>query len=201
MIHPTAEVSPSARIGEGTRVWGRTHIREGAQIGRNCNIGEGVYIDVNVVLGDNVKVENGALIYHGASIEDGVFVGPQVCFTNDRRPRAVTIAGKLKEDEDWEVGQTRVGRGASIGAGAVVLPDLVIGDWALVGAGAVVTRDVPPHALVVGNPARRIGYVCKCGRRLTEPKVKEGLWVCQNDGCQYRSLQEGGLAGESGQIK
>jgi UDP-2-acetamido-3-amino-2,3-dideoxy-glucuronate N-acetyltransferase len=201
MIHPTAEVSDLAQIGVGTKVWARSHIREGAQIGKYCIVGEGVYIDVNVVLGDNVKVQNGALIYHGVVIEDGAFVGPHVSFTNDLFPRSVTLEGKLRRDGDWEVGCTRVGRGASLGAGAIVLTNLVIGEWALVGAGAVVTRDVPPYALVIGNPARRIGYVCKCGRRLIQPEIPTRIWVCRRDGSRYMGLPGGGLSDEPFQPK
>lgn len=190
MIHPTAEISTSASVGQGTRVWRNAHIREGAQVGSNCIIGERVYIDADVVLGDNVKVQNGASIYHGVTLEAGVFIGPHVCFTNDRLPRAITPEGKLKGAEDWEVGRTLVRYGASIGAGAIVLTDLTIGEWALIGAGAVVTKDVPSYALVAGNPARRIAYVCQCGRRLV---VQNGAWVCLKDGLKYVEKAAGGL--------
>lgn len=190
MIHPTADVSAQARIGEGTRIWNNAQIREGARVGSNCIVGKDVYIDSNVVIGDNVKVENGALIYHGVIIEDGVFVGPLVCFTNDRIPRAITTGGRLKTNDDWVVGEMRVRFGASIGAGAIILSDITIGEWAFVGAGAVVTHDVPSYALVVGNPARRVGYVCKCGHRLEE---RSGAWVCQTDGAIYRPMGDGGL--------
>jgi acetyltransferase-like isoleucine patch superfamily enzyme len=166
MIHPTADVSPAAVIGEGTRVWHQAQVREGARIGRNCIIGKSVYIDVDVTLGDHVKVQNNASIYHGVTIEDGVFIGPHVCLTNDRYPRAIRLDGTLKSDADWEVSLVRVCYGASIGAGAIVVAGVTIGRFALVGAGAVVTRDVPDYGLCVGNPARLIGYVCACGRRL-----------------------------------
>jgi acetyltransferase-like isoleucine patch superfamily enzyme len=168
MIHPTAEVSPSAAIGRGTRIWHQAQVREHAQIGQNCIVGKGVYIDFGVVIGDNVKLQNGAFVYHGVTIEDGVFVGPRVCFTNDRLPRAITPAGALKTDADWEVGHTIVRYGASIGAGAIVLPDIAIGRFAMIGAGAVVTHNVPDQGLVLGNPARLVGFACHCGRRLRE---------------------------------
>ena len=174
-IHQTAEVSMKARIGSNTQVWNFAQIREGVIIGENCIIGKDVYIDFDVKIGDNVKIQNSALIYHGATIEDGVFIGPQVCLTNDRMPRAITSDGQLKGNDDWLVGPILVKYGASLGAGSLILPNVTIGRFALVGAGAVVTRDVPDHALVVGNPARRVGYVCHCGRKM----VQQGkIWHC-----------------------
>ena len=166
MIHPTAEVSPQAEVGEGTRIWHQAQVRERSRIGRDCIISKGVYIDFGVVIGDRVKIQNRASIYHGATLEDGVFIGPHACLTNDRIPRAITPSGELKADADWEVGRIMVKYGASVGAGAVVLPDVTIGRFAMVGAGAVVTRDVPDHGLVMGSPARLKGFVCRCGRKL-----------------------------------
>jgi acetyltransferase-like isoleucine patch superfamily enzyme len=166
--HQTASVSDNARIGEGTRIWNQAQVRENVHIGQNCIIGKDVYIDFSVEIGDNVKIQNGALIYHGTTIESGVFVGPGVIFTNDKKPRAVNPDGTLKGNDDWEVGSTRVCFGASVGAGSVILPGVTIGSFSLVGAGAVVTRDVPPHGLMMGNPARLAGYVCKCASRLVE---------------------------------
>lgn len=176
-IHPSAEVSPLAEIGPGTRIWHLVQIREGAVIGKNCIIGKDAYIDYEVQIGDNVKIQNSALIYHGATIEDGVFIGPQVCLTNDRIPRAISSDGQLKKAEDWTVGPILVKRGASIGAGAIVLPNVIIGQFALVAAGAVVSRDVPDHGLVVGVPAKRVGYVCHCGRTMVK---HDGVWKCGN---------------------
>lgn len=166
IIHPTAEVSAGARIGEGTHIWHQAQVREGATIGQNCILGKGVYVDFDVVVGDNVKIQNGAQVYHGVTLEDGVFVGPLACLTNDRFPRAITEDGGLKGSDDWEVGPILVRRGASIGAGAIVLPGVTIGRFALVAAGAVVTASVPDHGLVIGTPARLAGYVCACGRRV-----------------------------------
>jgi UDP-2-acetamido-3-amino-2,3-dideoxy-glucuronate N-acetyltransferase len=183
-IHPTAEVSPLAMIGEGTRIWHQAQIRERARIGRSCIIGKGVYIDFDVTIGDRVKIQNGVSIYHGANIEDGVFIGPHACLTNDKLPRAITPEGELKSDADWEVGKTLVQYGASIGAGAIILPGVTVGRFALVGAGAVVTRDVAAQALVVGNPARQLGFVCMCGQRLQRtatPRTPR-----QEHGAEYR---------------
>lgn len=183
-IHETAEVSDKAQVGEGTKVWHQAQIREHARVGSNCIIGKGVYIDFAVVIGNKVKIQNGAYIYHGVAIEDGVFIGPHACLTNDKYPRAITPAGDLKQDQDWEVGRITVKYGASVGARAVVLPDVVVGRFAMIGAGAVVTRDVPDQGLVQGNPARLVGFVCKCGRKLVERHGEEDLakmWcpVCQ----------------------
>jgi UDP-2-acetamido-3-amino-2,3-dideoxy-glucuronate N-acetyltransferase len=173
-IHETAEVSDRAQVGKGTKVWHQAQIRENAKVGANCIIGKGVYVDFDVVIGNNVKIQNGASVYHGVTIEDGVFIGPHACLTNDKYPRAITPSGDLKQDQDWEVGRITVKHGASVGARAVVLPDVVIGSFAMIGAGAVVTRDVPDHGLVQGNPARLVGFVCKCGRRLVErPRGEE----------------------------
>jgi acetyltransferase-like isoleucine patch superfamily enzyme len=174
-IHPTADVSPRATIGPNTHIWHQAQVREGAVIGANCILGKGVYVDLNVSIGDNVKVQNGAMLYHGATIEAGVFIGPGVILTNDKLPRAITPDGALKSDADWTVGPIRIGYGASLGAGAVILPDVTIGRFALVAAGAEVTRSVPDHTLVVGSPARAAGLVCRCARRL-EPKGN--AWYC-----------------------
>ncbi|MDH4208294.1 MAG: N-acetyltransferase [Anaerolineae bacterium] len=172
-IHPTAEVSEQAQIGQDTRIWHHAQIREKAKVGSNCIIGKGVYVDREVIIGNSVKIQNGASIYHGVTLEDGVFVGPGACLTNDKHPRAITPAGELKGDEDWQVESITVKRGASVGAGAVILPGVVIGRFSMVGAGAVVTKDVPDHGLVQGNPARLAGYVCACGKALTEEEGEE----------------------------
>ena len=121
-----------------------------------------------MVIGDRVKIQNAALIYHGVTVDDGVFIGPNAILTNDRFPRSITAGGDLARGDDWVVSPIRLRTGASIGAGAVVVAGLDVGRFATVGAGAVVTRDVPDHALVVGNPARRLGWVCACGQRLLD---------------------------------
>jgi len=178
-VHPTAEVSPAATLGDGCKVWRHVHIREDAVLGPGCVIGAGVYIGAGVHLGRNCKVQNNALLYEGVELEDGVFVGPQVCFTNDFLPRAVNPDLSLKSADDWHVGTTRVREGASVGAQSVVVTGVTIGRWALVGAGSVVTRNVPDHALPYGQPARQHGWVCHCARRL-EVRGREG-WcpTCQ----------------------
>jgi acetyltransferase-like isoleucine patch superfamily enzyme len=167
-IHPTAEVSAEARVGRGTRVWRQAHVREEATVGEHCTIGKGVYIDARVQIGSNVKIQNHVSVFEGVTLEDGVFVGPHVCFTNDLFPRAINPDGTLKSAQDWTITPTRIKYGASLGAACVIRCGVTVGTFALVGAGAVVTRDVPPHALVLGNPARQRGYVCRCARPLRE---------------------------------
>lgn len=171
-IHPTADVSPAAEIGAKTKIWHQVHIRENARIGANCIVGKGAYIDFDVTIGNDVKIQNGAMLYHGLGVEDGVFIGPGVIFTNDKQPRAVNPDMSPKGTDDWTVGETTVRKGAAIGAGSVIVTGVTVGVFAMVGAGAVVTRDVPDQGLVVGNPARLIGYVCPCGDRL--PPVPAG---------------------------
>jgi UDP-2-acetamido-3-amino-2,3-dideoxy-glucuronate N-acetyltransferase len=167
ITHSSADVSPEAMIGAGTRIWHEAQIREGATLGRECIVGKGVYIDFGVRIGNAVKIQNRASIYHGTTIEDGVFIGPHVVFANDMRPRAINPDGAPKTDDDWGVGETVVRYGASLGAGSIILPGIDIGRFALVGAGAVVTKDVPAHAIVIGNPARMVGYACACASKLT----------------------------------
>jgi acetyltransferase-like isoleucine patch superfamily enzyme len=149
-------------------VWHRAHVRTGATIGSECVVGGGAYIDAGVTIGDRVKIQSGALVYHGVVVADGVFIGPGAILTNDRFPRAITADGELASADDWQVSPIHIGHGSSIGAGAIVVAGCDVGEFALVGAGAVVTRTVPAYALVVGNPARRIGWVCACGQRLAD---------------------------------
>jgi UDP-2-acetamido-3-amino-2,3-dideoxy-glucuronate N-acetyltransferase len=155
LIHETAVVEDGASIGQGTRIWHRSHVRTGSRIGANCTIGFSVYVDTDVVIGDGCKIENHVSIFRGATLEEEVLVGPSVTFTNDRYPRAAA--------EDWNVVPTYVRRGASIGANATIVCGVELGAWSMVAAGAVVTSDVPPHGLAMGSPARVRRWVCICG--------------------------------------
>ena len=187
-IHPTAEVSPRATIGAGAAIWNHSQVREGAQIGPESIVGKNVYIDFDVCIGSRVKIQNNCSVYHGATLEDGVFLGPHVVITNDLFPRAINPDGTLKGNDDWTVGPVRVCYGASIGAGSVILPGVTVGKFALVGAGSVVTRDVAPYSLVVGVPARPVGYVCACGRRLVPcgaPADPHAALTCTQCGATY----------------
>jgi|SRR5947209_16475312 len=165
-IHPTADVSPDATVGDSTQIWNEAQVRPGASIGSEAILGKGVYIDIDVVVGNRVKLENRVSVFRGARLADGVFIGPHTCLLNDKRPRAVNPDGSLKGLDDWAVSGVTVGEGAAIGGGCTVLPGVSIGRFAMVGAGSVVTRDLPDHGLAFGNPARLVGHVCECGGRL-----------------------------------
>jgi UDP-2-acetamido-3-amino-2,3-dideoxy-glucuronate N-acetyltransferase len=167
-VHPSADLESDVTVGPRTSIWNRAQVRTGARIGAECVIGRDVFIDEGVEIGDRVKIQNLALVYHGVTVEDGVFIGPNAILTNDRFPRAITASGELARADDWVVSPIRLRTGSSVGAGAVVVAGHDVGRFATVGAGSVVTRDVPDHALVAGNPARRLGWVCACGRRLVD---------------------------------
>ena len=167
-VHATADIEPDVSVGQGTSIWHRVQVRTGAKIGADCVIGRDAFIDEGVTIGDRVKIQNAALVYHGVTVEDGVFIGPGAILTNDRYPRAITSSGDLVRAEDWTVTPITLRYGSSIGAGAVVVAGVEVGRFAMVGAGGVVTRNVPNHALVVGSPAHRIGWVCACGARLVD---------------------------------
>lgn len=158
-IHSSATIEDGAVIGEGTSVWQNAIVRRNAEIGSECILGYGVHIDTDVQIGNRVKIQNYVSVFHGVVIDDGVFVGPHVVFTNDKFPRAINSDGTLKSADNWEVSETFVGYGASIGANATIVCGITIGKWAMIGAGAVVTKDVPDYGLVLGNPARLVGYV------------------------------------------
>ncbi len=166
-VHPKG-LAESEHIGEGTRVWAFAHVMEGATLGAACNIGECSFVESGAVLGDNVTIKNGVQVWAGVTCEDWVFVGPNATFTNDLRPRVMFP----KDPADFS--STRVCRGATIGANATIVAGITVGEQAMVGAGSVVIRDVPAHALVVGNPARTAGWACTCGARL------DGDYHCQD---------------------
>ncbi len=173
-MHPTAVVEDGALVGAGTRVWHHAHVQAGARVGRRCTLGKDVFVGRTARVGDGVKIQNGVSVYDGVELEDEVFVGPHAVFTNVKEPRAFL-------DRKHEIEKTVVERGATVGAGAVVVCGNRIGSYAFVGAGAVVTHDVAPHALVIGNPARRVGWVSRAGRRLPEGRVAR----CPETGERY----------------
>jgi len=190
-IHPKA-LCESRDVGPGTRIWAFAHVMQGAHVGADCNIGGQAFIEDGAWIGDRVTVKNGVMVWRGVRIEDEAFIGPGVVFTNDRLPRSPrmadnAVARRYRSAEGW-LAPTKVGSGASIGAGAVILPGLSIGARALIAAGAVVTRDVPAHALVAGNPARRTGYVCACATPL---KRKGRMLACRGCGRTWRAARHG----------
>ena len=183
-IHGMAEVEASALVDPSARIWGLAQVRAGASIGPETIIGRGAYIGAGVRVGARVKIQNYALVYEPAIVEDGAFIGPGVILTNDHHPRAVTPEGALKSASEWTATGVVVRQGASIGAGAICIAPVTIGAWALVGAGSVVTRDVPDYALVVGSPARQVGWVGRTGMRLAE--FGNGRWTCPSTGKAYQ---------------
>ena len=182
-IAPSADVASDAVIGAGSSVWHLAQVREHASLGAGCVIGRGAYIGTGVTMGDNCKVQNYALVYEPAVLAAGVFIGPAVVLTNDTYPRAVNPDGTRKSADDWEPVGVTINEGASIGARATCVAPVTIGAWATVAAGAVVVKDVPDHALVVGVPARQIGWVGRAGVPL-EP-VDTGRWQCPATGSFY----------------
>jgi acetyltransferase-like isoleucine patch superfamily enzyme len=191
-IVDSADVDPRARIGDGTRVWHLAQVREDAVVGTGCIIGRGAYVGPGVRIGDNVKLQNYALVYEPAQLGDGVFIGPAAVLTNDEYPRAVTPDGRLKSGDDWHAVGVVVGEGASIGARATCVAPVTIGRWALVAAGAVVVKDVPDFALVVGVPARRVGWVGRAGVPLRSADGRR--YTCPTTGAEYHLRDDGTLA-------
>ena len=203
MIEPSADVAPSAIVAPSARVWHLAQVREEARIGEETIVGRGAYIGEGVRVGGRCKIQNYALIYEPASLADGVFVGPAAVFTNDHCPRAINADGTLKSASDWDRVGVTVERGAAIGARAVCVAPVRIGAWASVGAGAVVTRDVAPYALVLGVPARRVGWVGEAWVPLVaadEPLNEAGAstWVCPASGRRYVE-RDGALSPEESQ--
>jgi UDP-2-acetamido-3-amino-2,3-dideoxy-glucuronate N-acetyltransferase len=182
-VSGTADVAASARLGAGTRVWHLAQVGEDAVLGRSCVVGRGAYIGPTVVVGDHVKIQNYALVYQPATLGDGVFVGPAAVLTNDLHPRAVDVTGRPKAAGDWTPVAVHVREGASLGARSVCVAPVTVGRWAMVGAGAVVVADVPDFALVVGVPARRVGWVGRAGSPLV--RGDDGIWHCETTGDRY----------------
>jgi len=178
MIHETAIVDPGAEIGEGTRIWHWVHVCAGARVGRGCSLGQNVFIGNDVVIGDNVRIQNNVSVYDRVRLEDDVFCGPSMVFTNVVNPRSAVS----RKDEYRE---TLVRKGATLGANCTIVCGVTIGAFAFVGAGAVVTRDVPAYALVVGMPARQIGWMSEFGERLALPLKGDGQAVCAHTGDRY----------------
>ena len=182
-VHHSSFVDEGAEVGEGSRIWHFTHLMPGARVGRGCNIGQNVYIAYDAVLGDHCKVQNNVSIYPGVICGDNVFLGPSMVFTNVKNPRS-----EVDRRDDYLT--TRVGDGATIGANATIVCGITLGEYCFIGAGSVVTKDVPPYALMIGNPARRDGWMSRNGQRLV---FENGLATDPEDGRQYR-LTEAGVA-------
>ena len=172
--HETAIVDAGARVGDGTRIWHWVHVCAGARIGEKCSLGQNVFVG-NVEIGNNVRIQNNVSVYDGVTLEDDVFCGPSMVFTNVINPRA-----HVPRKDEYR--KTLVQKGATIGANATVVCGYTIGRYAMVGAGAVITGDVPDYALVVGIPARQLGWICQCGERL-EPEGESA--ACAACGCRY----------------
>jgi len=182
-VHPTAIVDDGAQIGEGSRVWHWVHISAGARIGRACSFGQNVFIGNDVVIGNNVKVQNNVSVYDAVTLEDDVFCGPSAVFTNVYNPRSAVI----RKDE---YRRTLVRRGATLGANSTIVCGTTIGQYAFVGAGAVINQDVPDYALMVGVPARQIGWMSQHGERLELPLSGDANTVCEQTGKRYE-LRDG----------
>jgi len=183
-VHESSYVDEGAEIGAGTKIWHFSHVMGGASIGRRCNLGQNVLVAPRVRIGDNVKIQNNVSVYEGVILEDDVFCGPSMVFTNVTNPRSHVS----RKDEYRE---TRVGRGATLGANCTVVCGNAVGEYAFVAAGAVVTRGVEPYALVAGVPARRIGWMCACGVRLAYGPDPEGDATCEACGAGYRATGTG----------
>ena len=183
-VHPSSFVDEGCEIGAGTKIWHFCHVMPRARIGRRCNLGQNVVISPDVVIGDNVKIQNNVSVYTGVILEDDVFCGPSMVFTNVVNPRS-----EVSRRDEYR--PTLVRRGASLGANCTIVCGYTIGCYAFVGAGSVVTRDVPDFALVVGNPARVTGWMCRCGIKLAAGRTAPTDATCQSCGTRYQSRGDG----------
>ena len=179
--HPSAVIDQPCSIGAGTRIWHFSHVVAGAEIGRNCNLGQNVFVSGRVRIGDGCKIQNNVSLYDGVRFSDHVFCGPSVVFTNIRMPRSEISRRDLYEE-------TRVGRGATLGANCTIVCGVEIGEYAFVGAGTVLTRDVPPYALMVGVPANKTGWGGRAGLKLQNIDGDPGLFQCPETGEHYREI-------------
>lgn len=184
-VHSSSFVDIPCEIGEGTRIWHFCHVMPHAKIGKNCNLGQNVLVSSHVEIGNNVKIQNNVALYTGAIIEDDVFLGPSCVLTNIVNPRSEIVRRHMYE-------KTIIRKGASVGANATIVCGSTIGRYAFIGAGAVVTKDVPEYALMVGVPARRVGWMSRHGYRLGEPDAA-GVMTCPYSGLHYQEVQEGVL--------
>jgi len=176
-VHPSAIVDDGCEIGASTKVWHFCHVMTGAKLGRKCILGQNVFIDRNVDVGDNVKIQNNVSVYTGCHIGDHAFLGPSCVFTNVITPRSAFP----RTDPERDYFDTWVRKGASIGANATIRCGIELGEWCLIGSGAVVSKDVPAHAVMVGVPAKQVGWACHCAGVLKENSA--GRWVCPEDNC------------------
>ena len=177
-VHPSSIIDPGAVIGEGSRVWHFVHVCSGARIGAGCSLGQNVFVGNKVVIGNNVKVQNNVSIYDNVTIEDGVFCGPSMVFTNVYNPRSM-----IERKNEYK--DTRVKRGATLGANCTIICGVTIGEFAFIGAGAVINRDVPAYALVVGVPARQIGWMSEFGEQLNLPLSGTAETRCEHTNSLY----------------
>ncbi len=175
-VHPTAIIDEGAKIGEGTKIWHFSHVMGKAKIGENCVLGQNTFVADNVKIGNNVKIQNNVSVYTGVIIEDDVFLGPSMVFTNVTNPRSI-----VNRHDKYEI--TLVKRGATIGANATIVCGITLGEFCFVGAGAVVTKDVPAYALVVGVPAKQVGWMSEYGHRLVFDE--DGIAICPESGVKY----------------
>lgn len=182
-VHPSALVDDGARIGKGSRVWHFSHVCGGAVIGEGVSLGQNVFVGNQVIIGNRCKVQNNVSIYDNVTLEEGVFCGPSVVFTNVYNPRALV-------ERKNEYRDTLIKKGATLGANCTIVCGLTVGEYAFVGAGAVITEDVLPYALVVGVPARHVGWVSRYGERINLPLSGSGSWVCPHTGEAYRLIDE-----------